>query len=160
MTATPIEPHLAEIIVLRLDLDGYCPPAVRIGNLFVRQFFKVCVLENLVERPDQIVVSDIALCAVGRGETGNLRTEIIIIVAQSIERLRIFVVTDCPQRARKTPKQFAFCGVREIALFDQGTKKVFLAHRNEFIPLAATRGGSVVAFEFDVHGVLETNVAA
>jgi hypothetical protein len=41
-------------------------------------------------------------------------------------------------------------------------KKVFLAHRNEFIPcpLAATREGPVVAFEFDVHGVLETYVAA
>src|SRR5690348_3895748 len=87
MAAPPIEPYFAEIVALRLDLDRNRPPAVRTGDVFVRKFFKICIFENPVERPDQIVISGIALCAVSCRETRNLGTEIIIIVAQSIERL-------------------------------------------------------------------------
>ena len=56
MAAAPVEAHLAEIVVLRLDLDRCCARAVRFGNVLVRQLFKVGVLENPAERPDEIVV--------------------------------------------------------------------------------------------------------
>ena len=51
-------------------------------------------------------------CLQNRGGVAcDLRIEIIIISAQPIERLGIFVVTDRAQRTGKTPKEFAFCGV-------------------------------------------------
>ena len=64
--------------------------------------------ENFVQRSNQIVIGAIALCPVSRGVARDLRAEIIIILAQPIERLGIFVVADRAQRTRKAPKKFAF----------------------------------------------------
>jgi hypothetical protein len=79
-------------------------------DVLVRQLLKVCIFENFVQGSDQIVIGAIALCPVSRGVACDLRIEIIIIIAQPIERLGIFVMTDRAQRAGKTPKKFAFCG--------------------------------------------------
>ena len=49
------------------------------------------------------------------------------VVSQAIERFGIFVVADRPQRPGETSKQFAFRGVFESALFDQGGQQIFLA---------------------------------
>jgi hypothetical protein len=80
-------------------------------DVLVRQLLKVCIFENFVQGSDQIVIGAIALCPVSRGVACDLRIEIIIIIAQPIERLGIFVVTDRAQRTRKTPKKITFCWV-------------------------------------------------
>jgi hypothetical protein len=84
---------------------------VSVSNVLVRQLLKIRIFENFVQRPDEIVISGIALSAVGLNDARNLGTEIVIIITQAIERLGIFVVADRPQRSRKAPKKFAFCGV-------------------------------------------------
>ncbi len=111
MTAALVKAHLAEIVVLRLDFDRHCAFAVGVCDVLVRQLLKVCIFENFVQGSDQIVIGAIALYPVDRGVACDLRTEIVIIIAQPIERLGIFVVTDRAQRTGKTPKKFAFCGV-------------------------------------------------
>lgn len=133
MVAAPVEAHFAEIVVLRLDLDRHRAPAMRVGDVLVRQFLEIGVLEDAVERADEIVVSAVALRAVGRGEASDLGTEIVVIVAQSIERLGIFVMTDRAQRAGKTPKLLALFGAGESALCNQGIGQIFLANRDESI---------------------------
>jgi hypothetical protein len=112
MAAALVKAHLAEIVVLRLDLDCYCAFAVGVCNVLVRQLIKICIPENLVQRSDEIVIGEFTLCPVGRRVTCNLRIEIVIIIAQPIERLGIFVVTDRAQRTRKTSKKFALRRVR------------------------------------------------
>ena len=110
MAAALVKSHLSEIVVLRLDLDRYCAFAVGLCDVLVRQFLKICIFENFVQGSNQIVIGAIALYAVNRGVACDLRTKIVIIIAQPIERLGIFVVTDRAQRTRKTPKEFTFCG--------------------------------------------------
>jgi hypothetical protein len=41
---------------------------VGVGDVLVRQLLEVRVFENLVERPDEIVIGAIAFCAVDRSE--------------------------------------------------------------------------------------------
>ena len=70
----------------------------------------------------------------------DLRIEIVIIIAQPIERLGIFVVTDRAQRTRKTPEKFAFRRVCQVALLYQGTEEIFLANWDKLIaPLALSQ---------------------
>jgi hypothetical protein len=111
MAAALVKAHLTEIVVLCLDFDRYCAFAVGLGDLRVRQLLKICIFENFIQRPDEIVLGAIALCTIRRSVGCDLGIEIIVIIAQPIERLGIFVVTDRAQRTRKTPKKFAFYGV-------------------------------------------------
>jgi len=108
MAAALVKAYLAEIVVLCLDFDRDCAFAVGFCDLFVRQLLKICIFENFIQRSDEIVIGAIPLCAICRSVACDLGIKIVVIIAQPIERLRIFVVTDCAQRARKTPKKLAF----------------------------------------------------
>jgi len=94
--------------VLCLDFDRYCAFAVGVYNVLVRQLLKICIFENFVQTSDEIVIGVFTLCPVGRSMACDLRIEKVIIIAQPIERLGIFVVTDRAQRTRKTSKEFTF----------------------------------------------------
>ena len=78
--------------MIRLDCDRYRAFAVGLCDVRVRQLLKICIFENFVQGSNQIVIGAIALYAVSRGVACDLRTEIVIIIAQPIERLGIFVV--------------------------------------------------------------------
>jgi hypothetical protein len=111
MVAALVKAHLAKIVVLCLDFDRYCALAVGVCDLLVRQLLKICIFENSVQRLDEIVISAISLCPFGRSVAGDLRTKIVIIIAQPIERFGIFIMTDRSQRTRKTSKNFTLCRV-------------------------------------------------
>src|SRR5580692_8764993 len=99
----------------------------------MRQLFEISVFENLVERLNEIGIGAIGQRAVGRGECRDLGTEIVVVVAQTVERLGIFVVTDRSQRSREAPEQFALIGVCKTALRDHGGQEIFLANRDESV---------------------------
>jgi hypothetical protein len=105
MAAALVKAHLAKIVVLRLDFDRDCAFAVCVCDVLVRQLLKICIFEKFVQRSDQIVIGAIALCPGNRGVASDLRIEIVIVITQPIERLRIFVMTDralaCAQSAKK-----------------------------------------------------------
>ena len=98
MAAPLVKAYLAEIVVLCAFAAGVC-------DLLVRQLPKICIFENFIQRSDEILISAISLSLFGRSMTCELRIEIVVIIAQPIERFGIFVVTDRAQRTRKTPKK-------------------------------------------------------
>jgi hypothetical protein len=137
MATALVKAHFAEIVVLRFDFDRYRAFAVGLCDVLARQLLKICIFENIVQGSNQIVVGAIALYAVDCGVACDLGTKIVIIIAQPIERLRIFIVTDRPERARKTPKKFAFCRICQVTLLNEGAQKIFLADWDKsIVPLA------------------------
>jgi len=94
MTAALVKADLAEIVVLCLGFDRYGAFAVGVCDFLVRQLLKICIFENFIQGSDEILISAISLCPFGPSVASDLRIEILIIIAQPIERFGIFVVTD------------------------------------------------------------------
>jgi hypothetical protein len=94
MVAALVKAHTAESVGRCLDFNRYCAFAVSGCDVFVRQLLKICIFENFVQRADQIIIGVVTLCPIGRGVACDLRIEIVIVIAQPIERVGIFVVTD------------------------------------------------------------------
>ena len=78
------------------SISTRCPSTAPVGvaDLRVRQLDEVGVLEHLVEGLHEVAVAALARRAVERGMRLDLGAEIVIVVAQPLERLEIFVVID------------------------------------------------------------------
>src|SRR3974377_1451191 len=78
-------------------------------------------------------INEFALCPAGCGVGCDLRIEIVIIIAQPVEHVGIFVVKDRAQRTCKTQKKLTLCGVCQVALLYQGAEEIFLADGDKLI---------------------------
>ena len=127
----PVEAHLAEIIERRLDLDAQRAPAMGRTDLRVRQLDEIRVLKHLVERGHEIGVGARERRAVQRRMGHDLRVEIVVVVAQPLERREILVMADRGEHRAQPAEFFPLGIVGKAAARDQRVENVALAHRDE-----------------------------
>jgi hypothetical protein len=138
--AAPPEAYLAKIIERRLDLDplpGTAP--VGVADVRVRQFGKIGLLEHLLQGLHEVAVAALARRALERGMRRDLGAEIVIVVAQPLERFEIIVVIDRRQHVAEPAEFFAVLVAVECAVFEQSELNVALADRNELIETVVRR---------------------
>ena len=87
----------------------------------------------------EVVVTAIARRAVEHGMRRDVGAEIIIVVAQPLERLEIFIVIDGRQHVAEPAKLLALLVVCAGVLFDQSGQDVAFADRNELIETVVRR---------------------
>jgi len=145
VVAAPEEPHLAEIIERRHDLDPHGgSPAMRLLDLRVRELDEARVREHGRERGHEVRIGIFERGTVEARMRLELGIEVEIVVAQPLECTEIFVVIDGGDEPADLTEAVALRVVGEMAVVDQGVEDVGLADRDEMFPIAGGVRGPAI----------------
>jgi hypothetical protein len=106
----------------------------------MRQLGEVRAFEHLFQGLHQVGVGTVDRGRLLRHVRHDLRIEIVVVVAQTLEQTEIFKVIDRGQHLAELTEFLTLVGGGEFALLAQGGEKVALADRNELVDGTAPGG--------------------